>query len=608
MLAVVVGSCILACLYDVEFNPVSKKVYPERRKRYQRLSKWLPLGLVYALFYTSRYNIIAGNVPEVRDKLGFSASEFGLVISGGFWMYAVSAPFTGYLSDHVGARFSLIVAVLGCAISNLALGVYFSISNKASSLLLFITLYSINIFFQGFGTAAIIKVNGLLYAPEERGVFAGLFNILITSGYYLALAVCPQLVTSCGWPSVFIAPGTGLMFCLFLIICLVPRDQLLREAEFQCCKDIESDGSSKLLQNEALSEDENVATSVDAASSKQSPLIILLHSPTFPLYLIAIMCTSWTRDSLLTWMYSFFASENDGNSLEGDDISLLAGAVTFGGFVGGLACGKISDLCFAGKRVQPMLFFNACQFFAIVALYLMRFSNPIVLAICVFFICVFLLGNYTLLSYTIPTDLESSLMGTAAGIMTAVGYIASGTSGLVLGKTITLFGYLEGWLVPMLAATALCSAVVLAAYFRQGRDSNPSVPSPYDGLSIPSEGVLRSGSVDCSSTGDDFVAVLGSDLCKWSLVPARVRNAGIADERLRSRYGTMCFYQFASSDPTSIADRLAWRLGFHDTNDIDPVKPCEKKSTAASLFLKARREDPTSYFGKSDSRRWVMPW
>ena len=76
-----------------------------------------------------------------------------------------------------------------------------------------------------------------------------------------------------------------------------------------------------------------------------------------------------------------------------------------------------------------------------------------------FFVSIFMLGNYTLLSYTIPTDLPSDIVATAAGIMTATGYMASGLAGVGMERIIDKWGYF-GWFMSLLIATIIGSAFV----------------------------------------------------------------------------------------------------------------------------------------------------
>ena len=189
--------------------------------RLLRLSVWLPTGVAYAFFYASRYNIASGNVESVRVELGYSSSQFSSVITAGFWTYAITAPLTGMLSDKMGGRRGLLVSSVGAGISNLVLGYLFKI--KQAEFATFISLYSLNIFWQGFGTSAVVKVNAGWYTPLERGVFSGIYNVLLTSGYYMALGGCPVVIAAIGWEYVFLIPG------LMLIICALAMLVLLKE-------------------------------------------------------------------------------------------------------------------------------------------------------------------------------------------------------------------------------------------------------------------------------------------------------------------------------------------------------------------------------------------
>ena len=229
---------------------------------------WLPMGLSYAMFYCTRYNVAAGNVKTVQDEVGLPSPAFAFVITSGFWTYAMTAPLTGIraatatyhlppaschlpyrpptsprataqthlptsphphrtdnpppgiVTDRIGGRNGMIVAIAGAAVCNLGLGWLFSTPSVPHDQLfpLFAGLYSANIFFQGFGTSAVVKINAAWYAPVERGVFSGIFNVILTSGYYLALGASPAVVQSYGWPYVFLMPGTALVVCFFMAV------------------------------------------------------------------------------------------------------------------------------------------------------------------------------------------------------------------------------------------------------------------------------------------------------------------------------------------------------------------------------------------------------
>lgn len=188
------------------------------------------MGIAYAAFYMARYNVSAGNVPSVRNDLGFSSVYMGWyvhgfdillviclltklliryrVLSAGSWAYAISAPFTGQITDRIGGRNGMIVACVGAALCNLALGMIFlSHGSLLVKQILFVVFYASNVLMQGFGTSAVVKINAAWYTTNERGVFAGVFNVMLTSGYYLSLGTGSSIIESLGWAYVFVIPG-----------------------------------------------------------------------------------------------------------------------------------------------------------------------------------------------------------------------------------------------------------------------------------------------------------------------------------------------------------------------------------------------------------------
>lgn len=599
VLSVVIASCIFVCVYDVELSTVSKKLYP-RKRRYRRLSIWLPMGITYGLFYSTRYNIVAGNVAEIRQELNFTKSDFGTVFSSGFWTYAMSAPFTGVLSDKIGAKESMLVGAVGATASNLSLGYYFSHVIGVPSLMVFRLFYATNILFQGLGTAGIVKQNAKLYRQEERGVFSGVFNVLLTSGYYLALGICPSIVQNYGWPYVFWIPATGLCMCIIvLMISVPPTPRGKKRVKFSPEHQDQTDRTHLLRDISTIS-----------AVGEKGPIQRLFSNPTFGFYLLAIMASSWVRDGLLTWMYSFLATADE--PMSSSDNALLGGAgkfdifdacwcrflfthfvlflfvVTFGGFVGGIVVGLVSDVCFHRQRLPPILLFNTAQLCCLVGFYMSKEQPVGLIAVFVFLICTFLLGNYTILSYTVPCDLPSDLVGTAAGVLTSAGYVASGFSGVLLGTTISKYGYFYGWYLTLIAGTLFGTTCVLVAYFltlsREKREERllQAMPIPTETTPMVPQPLRHAPMLSRVSSiivfgGSEFVPIEEENV---------VYTAGIKDEYLRSRMGSPNFYQF--EEPGTVAERMEWRM--------ETLEPSEEQKR----FFYHRRNDPTSYFGKKE--------
>ena len=198
-----------------------------------------------------------------------------------------------------------------------------------------------------------------------------------------------------------------------------------------------------------------------APAARGSKLWKLLANPTFLCYLAATVAMCWVRDGLLTHLLSFLATSRGVDELGSDVATLVGGAVTLGGCVGGVLCGLVSDRVFAGRRAPPIMVFSSLQLLGLASLWRCHdTSSDLVLVLVLFALTTCVLGNYTMLSYTIPADLPPADVGLAAGVMTAGGYLASGLATWTLGFLIESRGYFAWW-ASLVAGTILSGLFVL---------------------------------------------------------------------------------------------------------------------------------------------------
>ncbi|EEY58155.1 Major Facilitator Superfamily (MFS) [Phytophthora infestans T30-4] len=447
ILLLILAFVICGVVYDVELSPQGRKLH-SRRYRWRRLLNWFPMGVVYAAFYMARYNVAAGNVSSVRNQLGFSSVYMGWVLSAGSWAYAVSSPFTGQITDYIGGRKGMILSCVGAALCNLALGVIF-LSNGSHVVrqIFFIVFYAANFLMQGFGTSAVVKINAAWYLASERGVFAGVFNTMLTSGYYLSLGTGSSIIESLGWAYVFIIPGGALLVMSVIVMAFI-------EPQCVSCEDgvIEED------------------------LTPQQQMKELLKNYTFLGYLAALFFLCWTRDGFLNWFLSFFDDVRS-TPLTSSDTAIIGGAWTIGGFVGGILCGWISDAVFKSNRVKPIFIFSLLQAVVLGVIYSVSATCSVaVLGALTFLSSVFILGNYTLLSYTVPTDLPQDIAAGATGIMHAVGYFSTGLSSAVMGNVIDGAGYIV-WAMSLIVASVLSGIFVkLGSHFSKDNTAKPHQP------------------------------------------------------------------------------------------------------------------------------------
>jgi len=369
------------------------------------------------------------------------------VISSGSWSYAFSAPFTGQITDRIGGKNGVLIACIGAAICNILLGVLFLVQGNCPLYVekgLFVLLYASNVLVQGFGTSAVVKINAAWYEASERGTFAGVFNIMLTSGYFLALGSGHTIIRSLGWPFIFLIPGFILAAMALAVQCHV------KNFPHECSSLDEFEDLPIEAKTIAMAQ-----IKIKPAMSKREQMSRLLKNVTFIGYLSAVFFLCWARDGLLNWMYSFFDLVRE-KPLTSEDNAIIGGAWTIGGFVGGILCGWVSDTIFKSDRVKPIVFGAS--------------SSISFLGVLVFFSSVFLLGNYTLLSYTVPTDLPQDIAAGAAGIMTAVGYFSTGLAGVLMGSVIESLGY-GFWIVSLMVASLLAGLfTALGSYFNKNKN------------------------------------------------------------------------------------------------------------------------------------------
>src|SRR5665213_1198571 len=322
---------------------------------FRRFINWFPLGMTYAFLCMGRYNLIVA-----KGALGtlMSKEDLGIIFAAGTWTYALSFLVNGPLIDKkLGGKKGMIIAGLGAAAANIALGVLtWGIAAKhwkVNLVVAFSLVYSVNMYFQSYGAMSIIKVKAYWFHVRERGIFGAIFGTLISVGVYFAFDWGAAIVnmtkadadgnwlktifTTVGssvdatW-AVFFIPAALLLFWVMLDAWLI--------------KDAPEDAGFPHLDT------------CDASSGQMhvefSVLDLLKKIFASPLMLM-IACVELTsgvfRYSILNW-YSSFANEVAQPGAE--FFSQHWGWFTcIFGILGGFAGGVVSDRLFQSRRGPP---------------------------------------------------------------------------------------------------------------------------------------------------------------------------------------------------------------------------------------------------------------
>jgi MFS transporter, OPA family, sugar phosphate sensor protein UhpC len=190
-----------------------RRIYERRR-----WSVFISVTLGYALFYVCRTNFSVVKKP-LLDAHILDATQMGLVGSAMLAVYAVGKFVNGMLADRSNIRRFISVALLACAVVNLALG-------ASKAFVVFLVLWGVNGWFQSFGSAPSIVALSQWFTVGERGTRYGIWSASHSIGEGLTFLVTSSLISRFGWRWGFLAPGIlGTVAAFVLLRTLADRPQ-----------------------------------------------------------------------------------------------------------------------------------------------------------------------------------------------------------------------------------------------------------------------------------------------------------------------------------------------------------------------------------------------
>jgi OPA family glycerol-3-phosphate transporter-like MFS transporter len=398
-------------------NPMNHSADYRRR----RLMNWFPLGLTYATYYMGRYNLNVSSTT-MMSNFHLSKAEFGMIGTAGFWTYALSVAFNGPLADRIGGKKSILIGAAGAAALNLLIGLLFLNGWQTKLIVGMSLLYAVNCYFQSFGALSVVKVNAPWFHVRERGVFGGVFGIMISSGYFLALTVGGWILSYLPWYWVFLVPSM-LLAVMFVVDLLLVKDKPSQA------------GFADFDTGDATSKDADKDEPVDF------PYLVrrVFTNPIILTVIAAEFCTGFVRQGVMFW-YVPFLKEVHGIEHGTTLFSIASTGITVGGILGGLLCGYLSDHLFQSRRPPVAFIFYIGQ---IVALLLLgTATSPTVAAFLIPFTVMWVFGVHGMLSATSAMDFGGTkAVATVTGICDGVQYIASGLTGFALGGVLDRFGW-----------------------------------------------------------------------------------------------------------------------------------------------------------------------
>jgi ACS family hexuronate transporter-like MFS transporter len=164
--------------------------------------RWVVCALLFsatAVNYMDR-QVLGILVIPLQQELGWSESQYGLIIASFQATFALGLLLAGPIIDRIGTRLGYALSVTVCSIAAVAHGFVHSAAGFGGVRLLL-----------GLGEAgnfpAAVKATSEWFPAHERALAAGLFNSGSTVGAILAPLMVPWIALTFGWRAAFILIG-----------------------------------------------------------------------------------------------------------------------------------------------------------------------------------------------------------------------------------------------------------------------------------------------------------------------------------------------------------------------------------------------------------------
>ncbi len=444
---------------EVQHSPAFKR---------RRLLNWLPLGLTYAFLYMARYNTVV-----LMETGGITQQQFGNIDAIGAVVYGLSFLLNGPLTDRWGGRITILLAAGGAIVANMAIGLLIYTNNVGDSPVLTIgILYAINMYFQSFGAVSIVKVNSGWFHLRERGVFGGIFGILISLGLYFAFDWGHLIARNASAPWLFFIPS--MILVVFWILC------------WRWVRDHPSHaGFADFDPGDASSGDNGPPPAAWTIMKRMLTSKIILTIAVIEL------CSGFLRQGILKWYRTFAGSIGSLDTFVYSNWGMVS---CIAGITGGIFAGLISDHIFQSRR-GPV---SSVLYGVMVAGCLLIFpalAYPGAVSWIIAFMAMAIIGVHGMLSGVASQDFGGRKnAGTATGIIDGFVYLGTAMQAVTYGyllpekgsaasKDFTNWYYWPGAMLPMAIIGLFFATRIWNA--RAGKTPpTPTVsqPSPEPGL------------------------------------------------------------------------------------------------------------------------------
>ncbi|MDD9951108.1 MAG: MFS transporter [Zetaproteobacteria bacterium] len=416
-----------------------------RSHSYWRLRIFSGMYIGYVTYYLTRKSFTFA-MPSMIAELGYSKADLGILASGLYLSYGASKLVSGIMSDKFSSRIIMSLGLILTGLANVLFGM-------ASEIMTLTALWSLNGFFQGFGFAPIAKQLTYWFPSAQRGRWWTIISSANNVGGALAPILVSTILVFGSWRIAMTSIGY-LAIGMGILVALTIRDSP------------ETLGLSSVKEKKfkANSEESTKAPSLKEAIFNR-PILLLA---------IAYFCVYVVRSGLNDWVALYL---HQSKGLPFSFATRSVGWFEFGGFIGSIMSGWVSDHYFGGKRIPLMIGATTILFFTISWFTYTDVDDPWTLAALVGICGTGIFVPQALIGLASAEYVDKRVAGTAYGFTGGVSYMGAAASGYPLGYVIDTWGW-DGFFLCMGIAT-LCILISLAPlYFSQQGEPKTAATAP----------------------------------------------------------------------------------------------------------------------------------
>lgn len=392
--------------------------------------------LMYFIAYIDRVNISVA-APLIREEMGLTSSQLGLVFSAFAYPYAAMQILGGWMADKFGPKKVLIVL-------SLIWGVATVLTGFAGSVLMLVVLRFVLGIGEGGAFPTATRAFTYWMPVAERGFAQGITHSFARLGGAITPPVVLLIVAAAGWREAFIVLGAvslgwTLLYAFF----------------FKDTPDQHRRVTAQELQEIGYRRGER-----QQAARSATPWRRLFRR----MWLVTFVdfCYGWSLWVYLTWLPSYL-KEARGFDLK--QLALFTALPLMAGVVGDTLGGVLSDRIY--RRTGNLRLARGAVLFVGLAGSLMfiapmTFTADAVNAVILLSLSFFFLELTNAVLWSLPLDIAGKYAGTAGGMMNTGFGVAGMVSPVVFGYLIERTGSYD---LPFMISGALLGVGALASLF-----------------------------------------------------------------------------------------------------------------------------------------------